>query len=144
MLVQIVGTVYDSCSYGLTHLCNKLSKNLSVCRTTIPSVAEAGMLSLVLLLLILATVTAGNYPVLDVSTSMRMLLLPVDTKVGSAIYRLRGTDSDFDFPLHFDIVGKEVILKRMQLGQRKNQHGRSPVLDLACVLYCVQGLGQTR
>jgi hypothetical protein len=50
------------------------------------------MLSLVLLLLILATVTAGNYPVLDVSTSMRMLLVPVDTKVGSAIYRLRGTD----------------------------------------------------
>ncbi|PNF30220.1 hypothetical protein B7P43_G02540 [Cryptotermes secundus] len=63
------------------------------------------MMSLVLLLLLLATVTAGNYPVLDVSTSMRMLLVPLDAKVGSAIYRLRGTDSDFDFPLQFDIVG---------------------------------------
>jgi hypothetical protein len=51
-------------------------------------VIEAGMFSLVLLLLTLASVTAGNYPVLDVSTLMRMLLVPVDTKVGSAIYRL--------------------------------------------------------
>jgi hypothetical protein len=73
------------------------------------------MLSLVLLLLILATVTAGNYPVLDVSTSMRMLLVPVDAKVGSAIYRLRGTDSDFDFPLQFDIVGKDVTLNSVNL-----------------------------
>lgn len=102
------------------------------------------MFSLVLLLLTLASVTAGNYPVLDVSTSMRMLLVPVDTKVGSAIYRLRGTDSDFDFPLHFDIVGKEATLKIMQLGQRKNGHGTYPILDFIFVLCCVQGLGQTR
>ncbi|KAJ9594672.1 hypothetical protein L9F63_014006, partial [Diploptera punctata] len=63
------------------------------------------MWSLVSVLLLLASVTAGNYPVLDVSTLMRMLLVPVDAKIGSAIYRLRGTDSDFDFPLQFDIVG---------------------------------------
>jgi hypothetical protein len=74
-------------------------------------VVEAGMFSLVLVLLTLASVTAGNYPVFDVSTSMRMLLVPVDTKVGSAIYRLRGTDSDFEYPLHFEIVGKEATLK---------------------------------
>jgi hypothetical protein len=74
------------------------------------SVTGTEMACLVLLLLILATVTAGNYPVLDVATSMRMLLVPVDAKVGSAIYRLRGTDSDFDFPLQFDIVGKYVTL----------------------------------
>jgi hypothetical protein len=73
------------------------------------------MLSLVLLLLILATVTAGNYPVLDVSTSMRMLLVPMDAKVGSAIYRLRGTDSDFDFPLQFEIVGKDMTLNSVHL-----------------------------
>ena len=102
------------------------------------------MFPLVLLLLTLASATAGNYPVLDVSTMMRMLLVPVDTKVGSAIYRLRGTDSDFDFPLHFDIVGKEVTLRIVQLGQRKNRHGTYPFLDFACVLCCVQGLGQTR
>jgi hypothetical protein len=68
------------------------------------------MVSLVLVLLTLATVTAGNYPLLDVATSMRMLLVPVDARVGSAIYRLRGTDSDFDFPLQFDIIGKYVTL----------------------------------
>lgn len=102
------------------------------------------MFSPVLLLLTLASVTAGNYPVLDVSTSMRMLLVPVDTKVGSAIYRLRGTDSDFDFPLHFDVVGKDVTLKIMQLGQRKNRHGTYPILDFTRVLCCVQGVGQIR
>jgi hypothetical protein len=64
------------------------------------------MLCALLLLLLLAAVTAGNYPVLDVATSMRMLLVPVDAKVGSAIYRLRGTDSDFDFPLQFDFIGE--------------------------------------
>ncbi|KAJ4441939.1 hypothetical protein ANN_11802 [Periplaneta americana] len=63
------------------------------------------MWSLLSLLLVLATVTAGNYPVLDVATTMRMLLVPVDTKVGSAIYRLRGTDSDFDYPLQFEFIG---------------------------------------
>lgn len=72
--------------------------------------AGGGMVSPLLVLLILATVTAGNYPVLDVATSMRMLLVPVDAKIGSAIYRLRGTDSDFDFPLEFDIIGKQSCL----------------------------------
>lgn len=104
---------------------------------TITFVVEAGMFSLVLLLLTLASVTAGNYPVLDVSTSMRMLLVPVDTKVGSAIYRLRGTDSDFDFPLHFEIAGKEVTLKIMQLGQRKNRHGYvSNSRFYVCIVLC--------
>ena len=76
------------------------------------------MWSLVSVLLVLASVTAGNYPTLDVATLMRMLLVPVDTKVGSAIYRLRGTDSDFDFPLQFDVVG-EFITNWMVYGTRR-------------------------
>jgi hypothetical protein len=89
----------------MTMVYNKYQGNV-VYQNISTGVAGTGMLPPLLLLLILATVTAGNYPVLDVATSMRMLLVPVDAKVGSAIYRLRGTDSDFDFPLQFDIIGK--------------------------------------
>ncbi|KAJ1531684.1 hypothetical protein ONE63_000353 [Megalurothrips usitatus] len=36
---------------------------------------------------------------------MRVLLVPRDAAVGAVIYRLRATDSDFDYPLHFDVGG---------------------------------------
>jgi hypothetical protein len=49
---------------------------------------------------------AANYPLFDESTRMRVLLVPWDTRVGSAIYRLRATDSDYDYPLEFDVQGK--------------------------------------
>nr|CAD7439821.1 unnamed protein product [Timema bartmani] len=47
----------------------------------------------------------ANVPLFDVSTSIRVLIVPYDARVGSAIYRLRGTDADFDFPLRFEVVG---------------------------------------
>ncbi|KAL0280631.1 UNVERIFIED_CONTAM: hypothetical protein PYX00_001863 [Menopon gallinae] len=43
---------------------------------------------------------------------MRILLLPADVRPGSVIYRLRGTDSDYDYPLTFDVadeIGKSII-----------------------------------
>ncbi|CAG2054683.1 unnamed protein product [Timema podura] len=47
----------------------------------------------------------ANVPLFDVSTSIRVLIVPYDARVGSAIYRLRGTDADFDFPLRFEVIG---------------------------------------
>jgi len=49
---------------------------------------------------------AANYPLFDQTTQMRVLLVPWDTRVGSAIYRLRATDSDYDYPLSFDVQGE--------------------------------------
>uniref|UniRef100_A0A224X735 Putative cadherin egf lag seven-pass g-type receptor n=1 Tax=Panstrongylus lignarius TaxID=156445 RepID=A0A224X735_9HEMI len=42
-----------------------------------------------------------NYPMFDINTQMRTLLLPADARIGSVIYRLRATDSDRDYPLIF-------------------------------------------
>ncbi|XP_073977349.1 cadherin 86C isoform X3 [Rhodnius prolixus] len=44
---------------------------------------------------------ATNYPVFDINTQMRSLLVPADARIGSVIYRLRATDSDQDYPLTF-------------------------------------------
>lgn len=57
------------------------------------------------LLVLLAGPALGNYPLFDVATRMRVLLVPQDAAVGAVIYRLRATDSDFDYPLHFDVGG---------------------------------------
>ena len=46
-------------------------------------------------------VAAGNKPVFDLSNSMRLVLLPADTPVGSVIYKLRASDADDDYPLAF-------------------------------------------
>lgn len=54
----------------------------------------------------LCRVVGGNYPVFDYTTRMRILLLPADVRPGSVIYRLRGTDADYDYPLRFDVAGK--------------------------------------
>ena len=49
----------------------------------------------------LAGVAAGNKPVFDLSNSMRLVLLPADTPVGSVIYKLRASDADDEYPLAF-------------------------------------------
>ena len=46
-------------------------------------------------------VAAGNKPVFDLSNSMRLVLLPADTPVGSVIYKLRASDADDEYPLSF-------------------------------------------
>ena len=46
-------------------------------------------------------VAAGNKPVFDLSNSMRLVLLPADTPVGSVIYKLRASDADDEYPLAF-------------------------------------------
>lgn len=45
-------------------------------------------------------------PRFDVSTDMGMVLVPMDAEVDSAIFRLRATDQDADFPLTFEIIGE--------------------------------------
>ncbi|KAK6645399.1 hypothetical protein RUM43_001676 [Polyplax serrata] len=43
---------------------------------------------------------------------MRVLLIPADLRPGSVVYRLRGTDAEFDYPLHFSVVddiGKSIV-----------------------------------
>lgn len=47
----------------------------------------------------------GADPHFDPTTLMRLVLVPADATVGSVIYRLRANDDDFDYPLHFDLVG---------------------------------------
>nr|CAD7393855.1 unnamed protein product [Timema cristinae] len=75
------------------------------------AVAEAGSeMAAITNCLLLATLGSllavnANVPLFDVSTSIRVLIVPYDARVGSAIYRLRGTDADFDFPLRFEVVG---------------------------------------
>ncbi|XP_052129264.1 cadherin-86C-like [Frankliniella occidentalis] len=64
-----------------------------------------GMVLRLLVLLLLAAPALANYPLFDVATRMRVLLVPRDAAVGAVIYRLRATDSDFDYPLHFDVGG---------------------------------------
>ena len=46
-------------------------------------------------------VAAANKPVFDLSNSMRLVLLPADTPVGSVIYKLRASDADDEYPLAF-------------------------------------------
>ncbi|XP_036321188.1 cadherin-86C-like [Rhagoletis pomonella] len=43
-------------------------------------------------------------PKFDPSTRMRLVLVPADAQVGSVIYRLRGTDEEFDYPLAFELI----------------------------------------
>lgn len=46
----------------------------------------------------------ANPPNIDYSHNMRVLKLPKNTKVGSIIYRLKGSDADNDI-LHFGVKG---------------------------------------
>lgn len=59
-----------------------------------------------LIICVANTGAEGNYPVFDYRTRMRVLLLPADLKPGSVVYRLRGTDAEFDYPLTFSVAGK--------------------------------------
>ncbi|CAB3363388.1 Hypothetical predicted protein [Cloeon dipterum] len=56
--------------------------------------------------LLAAQQVAANYPLFDESTKMRVLRVPWDTRVGTVIYRVRATDSDYDYPLSFDVQGR--------------------------------------
>ncbi|XP_047018990.1 cadherin-86C isoform X1 [Helicoverpa zea] len=56
--------------------------------------------------------SAGE-PVFDPSTLMRLVLVPADVPVGSVIYRVRASDPDFDYPLHFELIGQ---MGRLDIG----------------------------
>lgn len=55
----------------------------------------------------------GGEPVFDPSTLMRLVLVPADAATGSVIYRIRASDPDFDYPLHFELIG--MLLMRLFL-----------------------------
>ena len=63
-----------------------------------------------ILILVLSAMSCANPPVIDISHNMRILKLPNNTKVGSIIYRIRGTDADNDV-ITFGARG--IIGKRM-------------------------------
>lgn len=69
-------------------------------------------LTAVLVLLTLAAAAHSGDPVFDPSTLMRLVLVPADAATGSVIYRVRASDPDFDYPLHFELIGKQIILVR--------------------------------
>ena len=48
----------------------------------------------------------ANLPTFDEDSRMRILLLPVTTRVDTVIYRLRASDPEFDYPLQFSLVGR--------------------------------------
>ncbi|XP_045447576.1 cadherin-86C [Melitaea cinxia] len=44
---------------------------------------------------------------------MRLVLVPADAAVGSVVYRVRASDPDFDYPLHFELIGQ---MGRLDIG----------------------------
>ncbi|CAG4973816.1 unnamed protein product [Parnassius apollo] len=62
--------------------------------------------ALVVLLALYAWPARCGEPVFDPSTLMRLVLVPADAPVGSVIYRVRASDPDFDYPLHFELIGQ--------------------------------------
>jgi len=53
----------------------------------------------------LTPLCCGNYPLLDVDTNMRIVLVPHDMPTQVPFYRLKATDSDHNFPLVFEVLG---------------------------------------
>ncbi|XP_032515208.2 cadherin-86C [Danaus plexippus] len=70
-------------------------------------------LTAVLVLLTLAAAAHSGDPVFDPSTLMRLVLVPADAATGSVIYRVRASDPDFDYPLHFELIGQ---MGRLDIG----------------------------
>ena len=53
---------------------------------------------------VLSALCSANPPIIDFSHNMRILKLPNNTKVGSIIYRIKGTDADNDI-IEFGVRG---------------------------------------
>lgn len=70
-------------------------------------------LTLALVILLWACGVRAGEPVFDPSTLMRLVLVPADAPVGSVIYRVRASDPDFDYPLHFELIGQ---MGRLDIG----------------------------
>ncbi|XP_063530752.1 cadherin-86C isoform X1 [Cydia strobilella] len=66
-----------------------------------------------LVLTCLAWGALGGEPVFDPTTLMRLVLVPADAAAGSVIYRVRASDPDFDYPLHFELIGQ---MGRLDIG----------------------------
>ena len=57
------------------------------------------------ILLLLTPLSCGNFPLLDIDTNMRIVLVPHDMPTQTPFYRLKATDSDHNFPLLFEVLG---------------------------------------
>ncbi|XP_068632307.1 cadherin-86C [Battus philenor] len=69
--------------------------------------------SALVLLVLFAWRARGGEPVFDPSTLMRLVLVPADAAVGSVIYRVRASDPEFDYPMHFELIGQ---MGRLDIG----------------------------
>lgn len=58
-----------------------------------------------LIVLTWSSYVSGNFPLLDVDTNMRIVLVPHDMPTHTAFYRIKATDSDHNFPLSFEVLG---------------------------------------
>ena len=70
------------------------------------SLWKKGLILVLLILLFIPDEVIGVKPVFDLSNTMRFVMLPSDTKLGSVIYRLRASDADEDYPLMFTVYGE--------------------------------------
>ncbi|KAK5650802.1 hypothetical protein RI129_001831 [Pyrocoelia pectoralis] len=62
------------------------------------------------LLLLYIPLMVLSYPRFDPTATMQNVLVPADAAVSSVIYRLRATDTSFDFPLDFVLEGDSTIV----------------------------------
>ncbi|XP_054716797.1 cadherin-86C-like [Uloborus diversus] len=105
------------------------------------------ILSLCLILMAFVTAATGVAPTIDLSHNMRILKLPIDTKVGSVIYRLRGSDPDNNV-LTFGVrgeVGNKLLDIRSVTETRANVFLRSVPTERAykLTIYVTDGIQTT-
>ncbi|KAF5305560.1 hypothetical protein FQA39_LY01651 [Lamprigera yunnana] len=62
------------------------------------------------ILFLCVPLTVLSYPRFDPTATMQNVLVPADAAVSSVIYRLRATDTTFDFPLNFVLEGDSTIV----------------------------------
>ncbi|OXU32080.1 hypothetical protein TSAR_007837 [Trichomalopsis sarcophagae] len=76
--------------------------------------AEEWLKTWICLSCLFAWTTRAARPRFDVSTDMGMVLVPADAEVDTAIFRLRATDQDADFPLVFEIIATTSPIVRVE------------------------------
>lgn len=80
--------------------------DLAICSVNLILFVRRMTSSLAVVLAWLACGALAGEPVFDPATLMRLVLVPADAAVGSVVYRVRASDPDFDYPLHFELIGE--------------------------------------
>lgn len=87
------------------------------------------------ILILMCYSALANYPVFDVTTQMRSILVPASVKLGTIIYRLRASDTDKDYPLSFDATGKPGSGTTKTL--RKQYYAIKVIMLIVSLLECI-------